>query len=94
VALAAESPAYGPDSQAVVWARRKLIVRRDGVELLYDLRQDPAERNDLRARRPDLAAKLRRLLAEELAGGRREKPESPAFDAETRKQLESLGYID
>ncbi len=94
VPLLAESPAYGPKAQAVVWKRRKLIVRHDGVELLYDLRFDPGEKTDLRARQPEVAAQLRRLLERERAGALPPgKTEALPFDSETRKQLESLGYI-
>ncbi len=94
VPLVAESPAYGPNTQAVIWKRRKLIVRHDGVELLYDLSRDPGEKDDLSVRQPAVAAQLRRLLERERAGaGRMGKSESLPFDAETRKQLESLGYI-
>ena len=94
VALVAESPAYGPDSQALIWKGRKLIVRQDGVALLYDLRRDPLERTDLSASQPEVVKALRLLLARELsetapAGA----SESLPFDEETRRQLESLGYI-
>lgn len=95
VPLVAESPAYGPNTQAVVWKRRKLIVRHDGVELLYDLSRDPGEKDDLSVRQPEVVAQLRRLIERERAGaGPKGKSESLPFDAETRKQLESLGYIN
>jgi arylsulfatase A-like enzyme len=94
VPLVAESPAYGPNAQAVIWKRRKLIVRQDGVELLYDLGRDPGEKTDLSVRHPEVAAQLRRMLEQERAAARpRGKSEGLPFDAETRKQLESLGYI-
>jgi len=94
VPLIAESPAYGPDSQALIWNQLKLVVRNDGVVLLYDLRRDPAEKVDLSKRHVGLVASLRLMLRHELAGAvPRGKAERPELDAETRQQLESLGYI-
>lgn len=95
VPLIAESPAYGPDAKAIVWRRQKLIVRGDGVELLYDLSRDPGERVDLRRAQPELAATLKGALAKELASSPRPRDEAERaeFDEETRRQLESLGYL-
>ena len=90
----AESPAYGPNSAAVIWKNYKLIVRQDGVELLYNLKADPEERTNLVSSQPRAAAKLRKLLRDELARRKATgKSEKIQFDEETRKQLRSLGYI-
>jgi arylsulfatase A-like enzyme len=91
----AESPAYGPDARAVTWKGRKLILRSDGVQLLFDLRADPEERHDLAAREPGLVAGLRDLLDRQVAStDAREPATAAAIDQETRKQLQALGYLD
>jgi choline-sulfatase len=60
---------------------------------LYDLREDPRERNDLREREPAIAAQL----AAELARWRLATPAAAAtspVSPEDRKRLEALGYVD
>ncbi|MFP5287832.1 MAG: sulfatase, partial [Thermoanaerobaculia bacterium] len=93
VPVIAESPAYGPDSKAVVWKRRKLVVR-GGEELLFDLRQDPGENRNLAGSQPELAAALRAILDRELAGAAAAGKSDPMrLDEETRRQLKALGYL-
>lgn len=90
----AESPAYGPDSRAVVWRGRKLIERADGVRMLFDLRRDPAERQDLIGRQPAAAEALAGILARELAAAEPRPPGEPMeYDPETEAQLRALGYL-
>jgi arylsulfatase len=83
---------YLPDTDYVaVVTRDHLYVeerRRGGVEL-YDLRVDPGATRDLGGDDPQ-AARLAALIgAEEVAEG-----ESLELDAETRRSLEALGYLD
>ncbi len=91
----AESPAYGPDSQALILGDWKLISRVDGVKLLYDLRTDPREHEDLASRMPhkvEVLSQLLHALRDEL-----QRPEdSPVmtFDSETTEQLRTLGYVN
>ena len=95
VPVIAESPAYGPDSKAVIWKGRKLIVRGKGEELLFDLRQDPGESRNLAGSHPDLAAALRAILERELAGmTTRGKSDAMDLDEETKRQLRALGYLN
>ncbi|MEM7052019.1 MAG: sulfatase [Acidobacteriota bacterium] len=90
----AESPAYGPDSQSVTWKGRKLIRRFDGVELLYDLRQDAAERSPLTPSQDLPIAGLQALIDRELAEPTAAPEGEPAaYDAETEAQLRALGYL-
>jgi arylsulfatase A-like enzyme len=49
--------------RAVRFGQWKLLVDASQL-LLFDLSVDPGERTDLAARRPDLVAKLKRLLAD------------------------------
>lgn len=42
----------------------KAILKGDGELLLYDIVNDPAELNDLKATHPDLANELRNSIAE------------------------------
>lgn len=93
--LVAESPAYGPDSKAVIWKAHKLIVRNDGVELLFDLRDDPGEQRNLVGARPRVAASLRAILERERSGAvAAEQPEALQFDEETQRELRALGYFE
>lgn len=92
--LIAESPAYGPDSRAVMWNRRKLVVRSDGSEFLFDLRDDPGEHENLAGRRPELAAALRAIGQAEVANTTASQPgEAMQIDEETKRQLRALGYL-
>jgi hypothetical protein len=60
---------------------------------LFDLEHDPEEREDLAAKRPEDAARLRALLLERLAAleARRIGTDVPAGEA-TLQMLEQLGY--
>lgn len=91
-ALVAESPAYGPDSAAlVVWPMK--LVRRGGVSQLFSLDTDPGERRDVataesRARQ-DMEALLDRLTTTRGRSG-----PAKEIDAETLQQLRALGYLN
>jgi len=94
VPLIAESPAYGPDSKSVIWKGRKLIVRSDGAEFLFDLRSDPGERRNLATLQPHLATGLRTILERELARAPGPvRSEALPIDEETRRELRALGYL-
>ena len=73
--------------------------RRDhGLELeLFDLNRDPEARQDLSAAHPERVAALRRALDARWAGapGRPDEGHGDsAADAEIRRRLEALGYLD
>jgi arylsulfatase A-like enzyme/cytochrome c-type biogenesis protein CcmH/NrfG len=84
-------------SEAIVAAPLKLIL--GSAPELYDLEADPGEGRDLAARRPADSERLEALLQQ--ARARLSAPPAPgaapapraAPDAETRAQLESLGYL-
>jgi arylsulfatase A-like enzyme len=94
--LAAESPAYGPETRALVWNGWKLIERAGAGPALFDLARDPTERHDLAGCRPRALEALSGLLAHEHAprpgvlGGRRDVVPP---DLETSRQLRALGYL-
>jgi arylsulfatase A-like enzyme len=95
-AVAAESTAYGPDARSLVWSGWKLIERDGTGPALYDLGADPGERHDLAGCRPRTLAALSGLLDHELAprgSGPGEMVPPLAPDAETSRQLRSLGYL-
>lgn len=94
-ALFAEAaPGTTEDTLAAVRVGRyKLVVdQRSGERELYDLRADPAERDDLSAERPALADRLERRLAAHRA---RQRPPRRAEDLPPRRleHLRALGYV-
>ena len=86
----------GRDAVAVVTSRYKLILPLSdeyGVHpLLFDRRDDPGDRVDLARERPVITGFLREIAWRELASASR--PEERSIDAETRRALEELGYLD
>jgi arylsulfatase A-like enzyme len=90
-ALVAESPAYGPDSAALVLWPMKLV-RRGGQTMLFDLERDPGERREISSTEPEktraLAAILDRFERTRYGSG-----PSLEIDPETLEQLRSLGYL-
>jgi arylsulfatase A-like enzyme len=85
------------DWRAVIDGDWKYLESAKGDRLLFDVARDPAERDDASAREPERAARLR----EEVTRWIERLPE-PALthaaptevDAETRRALESLGYLE
>ena len=82
----------------------KLIWSSDGRHELYQISVDPQEREDLAAREParvvEMVQRLERRLAEQDGSFRFADEAAPvatggfeSLDAETRKNLESLGYV-
>jgi len=61
---------------------------------LYDLEQDPEERVNLYAVRPDVALRLRQELDRWIAAAPRREEKPRGLDEETRRRLRSLGYVD
>lgn len=61
---------------------------------LYDRLRDPAERRDLMREHPVLGGYLRRLLREHLREAETLDASTVDLDAETRRQLEALGYLN
>jgi arylsulfatase A-like enzyme len=63
----------------------------DGVEELYDHREDPREEHNVAAKQPEPRAKLRRLLDEFLAQPSKQNRPSE-LSPEDRERLRALGY--
>jgi arylsulfatase A-like enzyme len=84
------------DRYAVQTRRFKLIASRvPSYEELYDLALDPLETRDVAAEHPDELARHRALLERYLAApaGEPAAGDAAALDAQTRAQLEALGYL-
>jgi arylsulfatase A-like enzyme len=93
--LLVESPAYGPDSTALVTNRHKLVVRADGPELLFALDQDPEERSNLITIDPGAADSLRTRLRDLTSRLQAADEAQPlVMDEATEAQLRTLGYLD
>ncbi len=73
--------------------RQKLIRNRNSKQvLLYDLLEDPNERRDISADRPEVVAILERAL-DALHQGAKKGQTLPELDESDRERLEALGYI-
>ncbi|HXV60674.1 MAG TPA: sulfatase-like hydrolase/transferase, partial [Vicinamibacteria bacterium] len=60
---------------------------------LYDLSSDPAESNNLVGLEPDLAERMRRLLAEHEAKTKDSVATPTPLDPDTERRLRALGYV-
>jgi arylsulfatase A-like enzyme len=97
-ALAAESPAYGPDARALLYKDWKLVLRKGAAPALYDLAQDPDEHRNLAPESSRNLAMLTGLLDRKLEGVKvsgapapPDRPDRP--DPEAARQLHALGYL-
>jgi arylsulfatase A-like enzyme len=83
-----------PDIKRMVRnARYKLVFDRlSQARLLYDLKEDPGEHRDIAANHRELAEAMMRMLRTFMSGGREGERVGPPSE-ETRKRLESLGYL-
>jgi arylsulfatase A-like enzyme len=70
----------------------RLTEDSEGRVWLQDLGEDPGQLDNLAERRPQGVEALRRLFAAEIARTP-DDADTPVVDEETRRQLESLGYI-
>ena len=82
------------ESVAVQSLDKKIIVRSELPDLVFDLAKDPKEAHDLSTADPlthgehrRIASRHLEMIAEFMAAGR------PQIDPEIRKQLEALGYF-
>ncbi|MCJ7753566.1 MAG: hypothetical protein MUP13_03275 [Thermoanaerobaculales bacterium] len=95
VEIYAESPAYGPDSWAVISDGWKLIERVDGVVLLFDLNNDPSESVDLALEYPRQVREMRDKAITIRASLVAVQPIDPdTLDEATEEQLRVLGYVE
>ncbi len=91
--LVAERTLYGPDRSAAIRWPHKLMTRGGGRPLqLFDLEQDPDERENARKQHPALVRELSVTL-EAAASQNSPDSEVAAPDQETLDSLRSLGYI-
>ena len=75
--------------------RWKLIWAEEENRLeLYDLETDPEEKVDLAMERPDQAATLKAELEVWLASQPRSRGGDVLLDAESRRKLQALGYVE
>jgi arylsulfatase A-like enzyme len=100
--LYAVSPLRSEGEDALIRGDLKLITGADRSLELYDLRADPGEHRNLAADRPKtVAAMLRRARQIRVADEQRRQAVlhalgdvTEAEDAETLKQMKTLGYVD
>jgi arylsulfatase A-like enzyme len=95
----AEGNLYGPELKATWRWPYKLVKPRGkgGPARLYDLAQDPHEKQDLAASRPELVEELLgelRMTIKEARTIRKSLRDEAELDEETRERLKSLGYVD
>jgi len=90
----ASSPAYGPETWAMLSGGWKLIVRMDGHRLLFDLSADQGERQDLSGVRPQLVEIYEAELNRHRTAVAQDRSSSfMEIDDELREALRALGYI-
>jgi arylsulfatase A-like enzyme len=92
-------PAFGGrgDWRAAVDGDWKYLESAKGDRLLFDVGRDPAETENLAARDPERAARMQAAVSqwiESLPAPTRERVKPVAVDEETRRALESLGYLE
>lgn len=93
--LVAERTLYGEEEKAAMrWPWKLQWSPRSGAALLFDLEADPGERVDLAAQEPEVTQRMRALLEALERAGERTRGGAPALDAETERELRSLGYVD
>jgi arylsulfatase len=85
--VGAQAMRFGTEKRSVRLESMKLIETRWGTEL-YDLSADPGETNNLAQTQTEDVDRLQVYLPPERSGG-----QVNEIDDETRKQLESLGYM-
>jgi arylsulfatase A-like enzyme len=95
-ALVAEVPLHGPRQWALVRWPWKVVMTAGATPRLFDLAQDPGEKIDRADREPE---RIKALMAELAGIQRRARSErgqraAVSLDAETRQQLEGLGYLE
>lgn len=80
----------GYDKKAVIKGEYKLIVSEsDRIELLFDLKNDPLERNNIASAKPKLTAKLKEYIPFSTLKGK----EKVIIDKEFAKRMRDLGYM-
>ncbi|MBL8861860.1 MAG: sulfatase [Planctomycetes bacterium] len=81
---------------AVTDGRWRAVLVRSDPPRLYDLREDPLEREDVADRHPEVLADLQARYAEFMRSDPRpwSRPVRPALDALQRRGLQGLGYTD
>ena len=79
--------------RSIVVGRFKLIHRTHRRWMLFDLNADPQELHDIAAQRPLTVRYLRGLLGLAIKNEKRYQARETEIDAETRAQLEALGYV-
>jgi len=91
--IVAEGILYGSEKKAAVrWPYKLIVDREDGTEELFDLRQDPAEKQPLTA--PERVAELREQLELALAAASQGVTlHQLELDEELQRRLRALGYI-
>jgi arylsulfatase A-like enzyme len=91
--LIAEGTFYGAEQWAILSGGNKLIRRAEGGDLLFDLGEDPAEREDRLALKPELAEALGAELTRQLERARAGRAADQAnVDDALSAGIEDLGY--
>ncbi|MEZ5332679.1 MAG: sulfatase [Thermoanaerobaculia bacterium] len=93
--LVAERTLYGDEEKAAIrWPWKLLWTPESGTLALFDLDADPGELRDRLPEEPAIAERLHELLEALAALEAQEPGGSAVLDADTERELRSLGYID
>lgn len=90
-----ESPAYGPDARTILMGDMKLVLTKGAPDLLFNLEEDPEEKNNIAKREPEEVQRMINALGTAITpietGGENE--EELAIDSQTIRELRALGYL-
>ena len=93
--IISESPAYGPDSRMILEGNRKLVLTESASSLLFDLNEDPEEKNNIAKDEPETVRQMTNTLRT-LFPVRETVPENGeglVIDSQTIHELRALGYL-
>jgi arylsulfatase A-like enzyme len=83
----------GMDAISIRTEQFKYIHFKNKGDELYDLRKDPAEKNNIIDQEPLVAEEFRKMLPPILAEKNQKRVKKVTLDKETVKELKALGYI-
>lgn len=94
--ILAQNTLWGREKKALIaWPYKMVLEPLQGRRRLFDLTNDPLERNDLAGEKPSIAKELERRLQDRLAAIESNPiPMESEITPEVEEELRALGYLD